>query len=477
MPPRSRVLTILSNVMRPSFALIIICSLAITFAAASAAPPRQLDDASLERRFAATELLFCFQGKGSCLPYDAGVLHEAFSRIASFRRGRVIVAGNSSGAIPAAFFGCHGFSDATVLHAEDRLQHGNRDAVRTMENVGNKLAKLARGESTEIEHADLREFIAFALGVSRWRDTRSIDEIVRRSTARPRFPCLIVACNKDVLEDIHPEDHFAAGRLKEIDLDTMQVSWRPAVHAYYHRHPDRFRREHPQLMLREEPVIGRAMTFFVDPSMYALLSHIPARERQADLRLMTTAADVALAILASASEPTYFPAVVDPQPEKILAADAAEIHALVRQRTYYGGYIVSMPAQDVRRMLPAIRVLGTGWRHNPLAARRLLATWLLADCEEVAQRAEWWCDMEINPDREFESYIENRTLSGPEEYGFGLRRARQIFAEGGGLPMFVKPPVFRLPAKAAILPAGSDRTTILATPLKTLRGLGPLLGP
>jgi hypothetical protein len=465
-------------VAKPAVAGMLACCLAMGFVAdAPAAPPTQQDTAALHDRFVAMQLLFCFQGKGSCLPYDAGVLHEAFARIDAFREGRVIVAGNSSGAIPAAFFGCHGFSKATVRHAEDRLQHGNRDAVRTMENVSAKIAKLSRGESTEIEHDDLREFIAFALGVTRWQDAGSIDEVVRRSTARPRFPCLIVACNKEVLDDVHPEDRFAAGRLKELDLDTMQVSWRPEVHAYYRQHPDRFRREHPELVLGEEPVIGRAMTFFVDQSMYDLLSQIPAHERQADLRLMTTAADVALAILASASEPTYFPVVVDPEPAKILPADAADVHDLVQQRTYYGGYIVSMPAQDVRRMLPAIHVLGTGWRHNPLVARRLLASWLLADCEQVAQRAEWWCDMEINPDREFESYIENRTLTGPEEYAFGLRRTRELFADGGGLPAFVQAPAFERPAAAAIIPAGdaANRDAILAAPLHTLRGLGPLL--
>ena len=421
----------------------------------AAAPPQRHDAAALTARFAPMELLFCFQGKGSCLPYDAGVLHEAFARLDAFRRGRVIVTGNSSGAIPAAFFGCHGFTAATVRHAEDRLEHGNRDAVRTMENVANKIAKLSRGESTEISHAALHEFIAFALGVSRWQDAQDVAEIVRRSTARPRFPCLIVACNKEVLEDVHPEDRFAAGRLKQIDLATMQVSWRPEAYAYCRRHPERFRREHPHLVLRDTSVIGRAMTFFVDQSMYDLLSQIPAAERQADLRLMTDAADVALAILASASEPTYFPAVDDPQPEKILAADAAAVGELVRRRTYYGGYIVSLPAQDVRRMLPGIRVLGTGWRHNPFVARRLLADWLLADCEQVAQRAEWWADMEVNPDREFESYIEVRGLSGEEEAVFGRRRAADFFTATGrvGLPAFVQPPRFREPAAAAIMPA------------------------
>ncbi len=459
-------------------------------------PPLEPAADPLAARFAPTELLLCFQGKGSCLPYDAGVLREAWARLPGLRAGRVIVAGNSGGSIPAGYFACHGWSNATVRHCEQRLMHGNRDAVRTMEDVGNKFAKLSRGQSTEIEHAELIEFIAFALGVSRWRDTRDIAEVVRRSRARPVHPCLIVACNKEVLEDVHPEDRFAAGRLKEIDLATMQVSWKPEVHAWYRRHPERFRQDHPDLLLREDRVIGRAVTFFVDQSMHDLLSRIPATERTADLRLMTTAADVALAILASASEPTYFPVVVDPEPGKIRAADGP-LGSLVRRRVYYGGYIISLPAQDVRRMLPGIRVLGTGWRHNPLVARRLLADWLLADCEEVAQRAEWWADLEINPDREFESHIEVRTLSGVEEAGFGGRRARKLLdatrsgaglpVTAGGLPVFVQPPRFREAAAAAIPPAASVRGASDAEMftaeigpdggrvLRTLRGLGPLL--
>ncbi|MGB8853177.1 MAG: hypothetical protein WCC69_06400 [Pirellulales bacterium] len=438
----------------------------------------------LAARFAPMELLFCFQGKGSCLPYDGGVLHEAYARIPAFRQGRVIVAGNSSGAIPAAYFGCHGFNDATVRHAEERLQYGNRDAVRNMENVATKVSKLSRGQSTEIEHAELREFVAFALGVARWQDTRSIDEIVRRSTRRPQHPCLIVACNKEVLEDVHPQDRFAAGRLKEFDTDTMQVSWNPEVHDWYRRHPEQFRRDHPDLVLGADRAIGRGVTFFVDQSLYDLLSRIPAEERIADLRLMTDAADVALAILASASEPTYFPAVVDPHPEKILAADGGDVLRRVRKRTYYGGYIISMPAHDVRRMLPGIRVLGTGWRHNPLVARTLLKNWLLADCEEVAQRSEWWADMEINPDAEFESHIEFRGLSGVEEFGFGQRRARELFDAGGGKPAFVKRPRFTKAAAAAIEPATPrpdtyDDATALdgSRPLRTLRGLSPLFQP
>lgn len=456
---------------------LVVLLLLVSPSRSAAGPPGTGPDTagSLEARLASAHLLLCFMGKGSSLPYDAGVLHGAYERIPALRAGRAIVAGNSSGSIPAAYFCCHDFSPASVRHAEERLKLGNRDAVRKMESVDDKVAKLSRGLSTEIDHMALAEFVAFALGVSAWQDARSIDEIVRRSTARPRFPCLIVACNKEVIEDVHPDGGFTPGRLKEIDYDTLDVSWKPEVHEYYRRHPDRFRRDHPDLVLTADRRIGRAVTFFVDRSLYDLLARVPPAERQADLRLMLDPADVALAILASASEPTYFPAVPDPRPERILAAGRPSVRDAVRRRTYYGGYIVSLPAQDVRRMLPGIRVLGTGWRHNPLFARTLLKNWLLADCERVAFLAEWWADLEVNPDREFVSHMENRDTTNAEEFAFGLRRAREVFDRDEGLPAFVHRPRFDRPAAAAIMPAGSPHRP--DEPLPTLRGLGPLLAP
>jgi hypothetical protein len=433
-----------------------------------------------EARMGAMELLFCFQGKGSCLPYDAGVLHEAYARIPAMRQGHTIVAGNSSGSIPAAFFGCFGMNDETVRHAENALKFGNRDAVRNMENVNNKISKLSRGKRTEILHTDLREYVAFALGVAQWRDAQTIEEIVRRSSAKPKFPCLIVACNKEVLEDRHPESKTSPGRLKEIDLSNMTVSWKPEVFEYYQNHPDRFRRDHPELILGPDRRIGRGVTFFVDQSMYDLLSRIPENERIADLRLMTDASDVALAILASTSEPTYFDPVVDPHPHKILAGDRHNVLESVRHRIYYGGYIISMPAQDVRRMLPGIHVVGSGWRHNPLLARNLLKNMLLADCEEIAFRSEWWADLEVNPDAEFESHIEFRDLTGEQEFQFGARRAKELFDKDSGLPAFVKRPHFHTPAAAAIPPlkvqddmfTSSDTDT--PRTLKTMRGIAPI---
>lgn len=433
----------------------------------------------LRNRFSDMELMLVFQGKGSCLPYDAGVLHEAYIRFDALKRNRVIVAGNSSGSIPAAFFCCYGFTDDNVQHAIERLKLGNRDAVRNMEDVSNKFSKVSRGLPTEISHLDVREYIAFALGVTRWQDATSIAEIVRRSTAKPRFPCLIVAANKEVLEDKHPEGQLSAARLKELDTSNMDVSWRQEVYEYYKQHPTRFEVDHPSLKLGPTRRIGKAVTFFVDASMYALLSQIPDIERTADLRLMTTAEDIATAILASVSEPSYFPNVMEQQPEKILSSVEQPFSATIRKRSYIGGYINSMPAQDVRRMLPGIRVLGTGWRHNPLVARILLKNWLLADCELIAFRNEYWSDLEVNPDYEFESHIEIRDLTGIEEYEFGRKRARELFEDNLGVPAFVIQPKLNYPTEKAIYPhfnvsdmfESTNLESSQSQTLRTMRGM------
>jgi hypothetical protein len=440
--------------------------------------------ATTVERFAEMELFFCFQGKGSCLPYDAGVLHEVYERVPSLRMGKTIVGGVSSGSIPAAFFSCFGFNETTVRLAEERLKYGDRSAVRGMESIGYKITKIVRGQPTELPHTDLREYVAFALGVAAWKDVTTLDEIVRRSTAGPRFPCLIVAANQEVLEDRHPEDSLSPARLKEIDPDTMVVSWKPEVYAFYREHPDDFRRDHPRLELGPDRRIGRAATFFVDQSMFELLRQVPDEERIADLRLMNSAADLALAIVASTSEPTYFPAIREPDPSQVYVGHGEALQQRVKQRSYYGGFILPTPAQDVRRMLPGIRVLGSGYRHMPYLARRFLRNTLLADCEELAMRNDWWADMGINPDSEIEQHFELRDLSGEEEYAFGRQRTRELLDRDQGLAIFVKPPRFRSACPQAVLPnfaasemyhSTTDETT--TRELKTMRGLGPLLNP
>lgn len=432
-----------------------------TFAVLSALALSRLSPAAAEeltpelrKQFAAAELMFCFQGKGSCLPYDAGILQEAYNRLPALKQNRVVLGGNSSGSIAAAYLSCAGFSDATVRHAVQTLLEGDRSAVRDMENPNSKMSKMLRGKRTEIGHDTLRGYLGFALDVPEWETITSVDEVIRRSTAKPQLPLLIVSCNKEVIEDADSSNGKSAGRYKEFDPETLTVSWRKEVYEFYKQHPDRFAAEHPDLILGDDRRIGHAVTYFVDPSLYALLSQIPAEERQADLRLIDDAAGVAAAIMASVSEPTYFDPLVEKEPQKVLSFGERGDLGNVRRRLYYGGYIVATPAQDVRRMLPGLHVFGTGFRHFPLMSRSLMRNWLLVDIEPVAQRTEWWIDLETFPAPEMESHMDFRDLTAHQEYEFGLQRVRECFAKKElGLPMFVARPKFDYAAANAIMPS------------------------
>lgn len=199
----------------------------LLFAAATrsaAAPPTELSEED-RRRFADAQLMFCFQGKGSCLPYDAGVLHEAYAPLPALRENRVIIAGNSSGSIAAAYFACFGFSDATVKHAVNRLTEGNRDA-----GAGTWRTRI---QIVEVDPPHFHGNLArtppriHRLCIRRRALERcEVAEIVFRSTAKPRHPIIIVSCNKEVLEDADATDGRASSAYKEFDLDALAASSR-----------------------------------------------------------------------------------------------------------------------------------------------------------------------------------------------------------------------------------------------------------
>jgi len=438
-------------------------------------------DPAIRARLEKKKLMFCFQGKGSCLAYDAGVLRAVYDHVSAVRKNELIVAGNSSGSILAAYFANVGFSEASMKHAEFRLQNGGIDAIRKMENSTSKTIKLARGEPTELPHMEMKEFIAFALGVDDWRSATSIDEIVSRSTAKPRFPVVIVACNREVLDNRAPGRLLDSKNHKVFDATNFSVYWKAPVHAYFQAHPDRFAQEYPDLKLGPTPYIGKACTFFVDRSMFELLKQIPPEERMADLRLMETPVDMALAVLASVSEPTYF----NPMPEndlgKILSANRLGDLENVTKRSYCGGFLVSQPVQDVKRMLPSLRVAGSGWMHNPSAARTLLSGWYLADAEDVAHLTDWWGDIQFNPPPQIRSAMSSKTSKSTEEFNAGKQAAEIALTRDRALPVFVNQPRFYYPSESAIVPSGD--TSDYLDPLdavgnlriKVGRGLGALL--
>lgn len=433
------------------------------------------DDAAWRRQMADMQIMVFFQGKGSSLPYDIASVGEVYRRVPALRRERVIVGGNSSGSILAAYFSSFGFTDDSMRYAEYRIERADRKAVRDMEQATSKIGKFLRGQRTEVDHFALREYIAFALGVENWQSARSLDDIVRASRVRPVYPVLIPAANKEVLDNQGPGGPLDAQDTKEVDYRDLSVSWKPEVYEFYRQHPERFAREHPNLKLGPDRRIGKAATFFVDRSMYDLLRRVPAEERLADLRLMESPADIALAILASTSEPTYFDPVEETETAKLTTADRPGDLGCSWRRIYCGGFIMPLAAQDTRRMVPGIRVLGSGFVHNPLSVRNFLQTQYLVDVEKIAHLNCWWADMEMNPDSAFQAHVVAHNLPADQEMAAGGARARQCLDSDHSLPTFVARPEFHSAARQALLPQNPNGDA--GSSLKTLRGLGPLLAP
>lgn len=425
------------------------------------------------------QLLLAFQGKGSSLAWDAGVVRKTFETIPAVRDNRVIVSGNSSGSILAAYFACFGFTKTSVEYAAYRLQHANIDAIRGNENGLKKAGNLLLDKPTEISPNNLKEYIAFALGVHDWRSARDIGEIVRRSRVRPRYPLMIVAANGEVLDNRGAGNALSSKDLKQFDPASFSVSWKPDVFEFYRSRPARFAKDNPNLRLGRDAYIGKACTCFVDRSMFELLSQIPAAERQWDLRLVETPADLALAITASVAEPSYFPPAPELDYAKLMTGDALGQAGNTRRRSYVGGFVVSLVAGDARRMLPELRVLGTGVARVPLPGRELVESWYLIDLQQTADLSAWWADLEVTIPRDVQQAIVDRSFSSAQEFQAGYRRAGECFAADRGLPQYVQPPAYNFPAQAAIGSHGANVMTVSnpAHPaaLQTLRGLGSLL--
>ena len=425
------------------------------------------------------ELMIVFQGKGANLAYDGGVLREALTRIPSLRNQRSIVAGNSSGSILTAYFSCFGFTPESIANCDYHLLNGDRTLIRKMQNSAIIAAKSFAGKRTEIDHIEMKAFIAFALGVKDYKHLRTLEEVARASAAVPKFPMVIVAGNREVLFDRGKGDLLSAKNYKVFNPRDWSVSWHPEVFDFYKKHPDRFAAEQSDLILGNSPYIGKALTYFVNRPMYDLLKQVPVHERTGDLRLVENPRDLMVAIMASVSEPSYFDPYPEPEQNKILFSTLVNETTNSRRRSYCGGAFSNLPAQDVRRSLPGIRVLGTGYVTVPFAGRELIRAWYLTDIVDLALQTGWWSDMELQQSQEIRDNMVNaKDLTPQLEFELGRKMARESFDRGNDLPKYVTVPYYADSISSAQSNLNQDVWEIgpdNQRRLKTKRGLGNLL--
>lgn len=344
-----------------------------------------------------------FEGKGTRLGWDLGVMQAAMEKYPEIASADTIMSGNSSGAIFASFFACHGVSTESLKRAKLLLRNFDRSVVNDSENM-KKFLQILMGKNPEYPHSNMNPVI---------------NEIIDHGKCVPKQPMIIAALNAEILDNrlprpVRPGNKMFQGRdQKHIKYDNYSV--------YLGRR-----------------YLGRACTYFVDPVMHERLSQMSNQERLCDLRLVENAEDMRVAILASISEPTYFPLVKERTPEKLQVTEGE-----LRKSRYYGGGLV-MPAvtQDVRRVFPESYLLGTGRNYpHPLMIKVAQAIYLI-DVDRSMRLGKWWHDMEVVPPESVWKQMALGKYTNSQELGLGYRYGQHCLKSNRCRPQGVLKPKF-----------------------------------
>jgi hypothetical protein len=402
-----------------------------------------------QARAAEPSLLMSFQGKGSSAAYDLGVVRKLHEELPALRENRVVISASSSGSILATFFCTRGFSQESIEELTRINANIDRQAIRNNENLANKAQKILSQQPIEMPHDVLKQTVALVLGVEDYRASESIREIARRSKAKVVLPVVIVAANYEVihvtqatLQDYRPLD-------REVDHDSYSVSWTDDAFAIYQRDPAKFRKLHPDLKLGQSRYVGKACTYFCDQTMFDQLSQIPESERLGDLRLMTEPEDLAMALLATAAEPTYFDPIAEWQPAKLMIGSQLGNLGNIRRRSYCGGFIMPVVAQDIRRVQPQLFTFNSGGGDLPLPAKIFLESNYLLNYDRIQRQNDWWVDISAVVATDIYRRMAARDLTAAEEFAAGYARAAQCLQTGRGLPRYVVVPKYNYPLHAS----------------------------
>jgi hypothetical protein len=405
------------------------------------------------------QLLMSFQGKGSSVAYDVGVVSRVYDHMPAMQENRVVISASSSGSILATYFSTHGFSRESIDELA-RLNAGlDRQAIRDNENLTNKASKVMSQQPIEMPHDVLKATVAAMLGVESYDKQESIREVARRSQLKIKLPVVIVAANYEVihvtkrsLQDFRPLD-------RNVDHDSYSVSWKDESFVQYRQNPARFRQLHPDLKLSESQYVGKACTYFCDQTMFDLLSQIPQSERLGDLRLMTGPEDLALALVASASEPTYFNPIQEWEPAKLMAGEQLGDMGNSIRRLYCGGFIMPVVAQDIRRVQPQLFTFNSGGGDLPNPVKIFLESNYLLNYNRIQRQNDYWVDISAVVPTDIYRRMAARDLTDKEEFAAGFTKAAECLQTGRSLPRYVVVPKYNYPLR-------SNQET-----LATMRGL------
>jgi hypothetical protein len=293
-------------------------------------------------------VLIAFEFKGSRVAYDVGVLSALYPHLDARRIGKTIFTGSSSGSILAAFFACNGLSSATIAKAEALIPAFDPNVIG--------------------EHDPLK-FIKVLSGVDPSQDASVLDHVLllatNQGTCVPKHPFAIVASNDEILRDTLPGTRRPA-LSKTLNFANMDV-----------------------IDIATQKNLGKGCTYFTNTAGAEYLTKVPAERRLCDIRLVSDADELLLAIHASIAEPTYFKAIDEPNPSAFIEREPPS------GRRYQGGLPLPAVVQDFKIADPRLVSVASGGNYFPRAVNRWLANMYLVDINRRWVETNWWYDFKV----------------------------------------------------------------------------------
>ncbi len=341
---------------------------------------------------ASEALILSFDGKGTAMSWDAGVMKALYERLKMDRVNEILFVGSSSGSIASAYFSCRGLNQAAIDDLQVQSKRFPKDVLD--ENVTGRAIKLILGVPAEISFDAVDPIINLA---------------TLNQTCVPKLPLLIAAGNLDVLEGRNNKP-FSGRRDRKFNRDNYELSKNGAV-------------------------LGKACTYFVNESMAKILAVVPEQERLCDLRFIRSAADLRMAIMASIAEPTYFAPPLESDMTKLVS-----VHKLPAQRTYGGGFVMNSAAQDVKRARPRAYVFGTGRASYSRMQNRALFNWFTFPMNETLLNQRWFFDEQVVITKSEWAELYEKKTTNANLIEMGYAKATACFNNGGCRPtLFQKP--------------------------------------
>lgn len=346
-------------------------------------------------------VLMTFAGKGTQMAWDVGVMRAVWEEVPAIRQGKVIIAGSSSGSVLASALGCRGFTEEGVQAVETGFTKFDRSIVNESP-LKNLMALL--GLPTEAEHSTLDHLL---------------EVVLDGQNCTPQFPMLIPAGNFELL-DVRTNKPLLGRKDRRFNIADFTVT-------------------------RDGQNLGKACTYFVNKPMQSILASVPKEELLCDLRPISTNKEMRMALLASVSEPSYFEPIVDPEPEKIIRSERGVMEPLKR-RSYWGGAIMDIPVQDIKRALPEIHTISTGRAPFMQIVDKVMANISLVELNPLIHRANWFLDFEVTMTPDMAADIIKPGFEFPQQIKLGYSEAKKCLISDRCMPpTVIRPELSRVP--------------------------------